>query len=107
MNPNTQTTSWRKYIGESSRSLFELHTDMRSYLALVNTFCNAASELVSERLVPEPHIWNDDDVPPMPTDPPPEGYVPIDDGTPKYKAYVPKFADPRFPYIRAEDRGRV
>jgi len=79
---------------------------MRSYFLLVNTFSNAAGELVSERLVPEPHVWNDDDVPPMPTDPPPQGYVPIDDGTPKYKAYVPKLADPRYPYIRAEDRVR-
>lgn len=69
---------------------------MHRYFAIVNTFSNAAGDLVSERLVPEPHVWNDDDVPPMPTDPLPEGYVPIDDGTPKYMAYVPKLADPGF-----------
>jgi hypothetical protein len=90
-----------------SRSQSELHTDIRSYFALVNHFSNAAGELVSERLVPKPHVWKDDDVPPMPTDPPPQGYVPIDDGTPKYKAYVPKLADPRFPYINAENRVRM
>lgn len=63
---------------------------MYSYFAVVNTFCNAAGELVSERLVPEPYVWDDDNVPPMPTDPPPECFVPTDDGTPKYQAYVPK-----------------
>lgn len=78
---------------------------MRSHFAIVNTFCNDAGELVSERLAPEPYVWDEnEELPPMPTDPPPAGYIPADDGTPKYMAYVPKLADPRFPYIRAKDR---
>lgn len=67
---------------------------MYSYFAVVNTFSNAAGELVSERLFPEPYVWDDKNVPPMPTDPPPECFVPVDDGTPKYQAYVPKLAKP-------------
>jgi hypothetical protein len=66
------------------------------YFAVVNSFSNAAGELVSERLFPLPYVWDDDDVPPMPTDPLPECFVPIDDGTPKYQANVPKLADPGF-----------
>jgi hypothetical protein len=75
---------------------------------LVNTFSNDADDLVSERLVPEPYIWDDDEeLPSIPTDPLPKGFIPADDGTPKYQAYVPKLADSRFPFIRAEDRVRV
>lgn len=65
---------------------------MYSCFAVVNTLSNAAGQLVSERLSPEPHVWDDDNVQPMLTDPPPECFVPFDDETPKYLAYVPKFA---------------
>lgn len=61
---------------------------------MVNTFSNAAGELVSERLVPEPCVWDDDEeLPPLPTDPLPLCYIPSNAGTPKYLAYVPKLAN--------------
>lgn len=63
------------------------------YFAVVNSFSNAAGELVSERLVPEPHVWDDNDLPPMPTDPLPHCYIPFRrraHRAPKYLAYVPK-----------------
>lgn len=63
------------------------------YFAVVNTFSNAAGELASERLFPEPYVWDDDNVPPMPTDPLPHCYMPFRrraDRAPKYLAYVPK-----------------
>ena len=67
---------------------------MRSHFAVVNTFCNDAGELVSERLAPLPYVWDDnEELPPMPTDPLPLCYIPSNAGTPKYLAYVPKLAN--------------
>jgi hypothetical protein len=69
---------------------------MYSHFALVNTYTNSAGELVSERLVPEPHFIDMNEIPPPPPGSPLHTYVPFDadDGEPEYLAYMPKDAYP-------------
>jgi hypothetical protein len=71
---------------------------MHSLFALVSTYTNAAGEIVSGRLVPEPQLIDINDIPPPPPGSPRRTFVPsdADDGTPEYLAYVPNDADPGF-----------
>jgi hypothetical protein len=99
---NTPTKPWRKYtFAEQALATSPNYRliYVSRHFALVSTYTNAAGELVSERLVPEPYTFNESKIPPMSTGPPPRSYEPF--------AWPPKKADPRLPYIPIEDRVHV